>query len=94
MTNGVVEEEPGEGFKGVIEGGHSFYPLSKIINCNNGVFVAIVEGRLTLHKIDAPFAKWVYGDDQMMWSRWCSSFSWINLTICTMIDCSNAVLKE
>ena len=53
----MIEEKTRCSVSGVVESGHSFDPFGEVINGNNDVFVSIVGGGITSHKVDAPFTK-------------------------------------
>jgi hypothetical protein len=53
----VVKEKTRCSVSSVVEGGHSFGPFGEVINGDNNVFVAIVGGGITSHKVDTPFTK-------------------------------------
>ena len=59
----VVEEKTRGSVSGVVESGHGFSPFGKVIDNDNNVFVTIVGGGITSHKVNAPFAKGACSDD-------------------------------
>jgi hypothetical protein len=65
MGNDMVEEKMRFCVSGIIEGIHGFDPFGKVINCHDDVLVSITRWRVASHKVYAPFAKGVGGDDWM-----------------------------
>jgi hypothetical protein len=61
----VVKEKTCCGVSDIVEGGHSFCPFCKVIDCDNNVFVSIAGGGITSHEVNAPFTKRAGNDDWM-----------------------------
>jgi hypothetical protein len=90
----VVKEIARCSVSGVIESGHSFGPFGEVINGDNDVFVAIVGGGITSHKVDAPFTKRAGGNDRVEKSGVSSGFVGIELTLLTSFHGMNAIMKQ
>jgi hypothetical protein len=56
--------------------------------------VSIVGWRVTSHEVNAPFEKWVGGDDWVKKSEWNSSFMSIKLTFVTAFHSMDIVMKQ
>ena len=57
MGYDVIKEKMHCSVSNVVEGGHGFGPFSEVIDGDNNVFVTIVGGGITSHKVNAPFAE-------------------------------------
>jgi hypothetical protein len=90
----VVKEKMRYGVSGVVESGHSFDPFSEVINGDNNVFVTIVGGGITSHKVDAPFAKGACSNDRVKKSGGSTGFVGIELTLLTAFHGTNAIMKQ
>jgi hypothetical protein len=89
----VVEEKTRYSVSDVVEGGHSFSPFDEVIDSDNNVFVTIVGGGITSHKVNAPFTKGVGSNDRVKESGGSSSFVGIELTLLTAFHGMNAIMK-
>ena len=78
----------------VVEGGHSFCPFGEVIDCDNNVFVTIVGGGITSHKVNAPFTKGACSDDWVKKSGGSTGFVGIELTLLTAFHGMNAIMKQ
>jgi hypothetical protein len=90
----MIEEKTCCSVSGVVEGGHSFGPFGEVIDSDNNVFVTIVGGGITSHKVNAPFTKGACSDDWVKKSRGSSGFVGIELTLLTSFHGMNAVMKQ
>ena len=90
----VVEEKMRCSVNGVVEGGHSFSPFGEVIDSHNNVFVTIVRGGITSHKVNAPFTKGACNNDRVKKSGGISGFVGIELTLLTSFHGMNAVMKQ
>jgi hypothetical protein len=90
----VVKEKACCSVSGVVESGHSFDPFGEVINDDNNVFVTIAGGRITSHKVDAPFTKRVDRNDRVKKSGGSSGFVGIELTLLTSFHGMNAIMKQ
>jgi hypothetical protein len=93
MGNDVVKEKTRCSVSGVVESGHSFGAFGEVINGENNVFVAIVGGGITSHKVDAPFTKRAGSNDRVKKRGGISGFVGIELTLLTSFDDMNAIMK-
>lgn len=61
----TIKGKTSEGVSGVVDCGHGFDPLGKIVNYNNDVLVTILGWHVTSHKFNAPFADAACNNDGM-----------------------------
>ena len=94
MSNYVVEEKMCCSVSGVVESGHGFSPFGEVIDSDNNVFVTIVGGGITSHKVDAPFTKRASSNDRVKKSGGSSGFVGIELTLLTSFHGMNAIMKQ
>jgi hypothetical protein len=94
MGYDVVKEETRCSVSGVVESGHSFGPFGEVINGDNNVFVAIVGGGITSHKVDAPFTKGARSNDRVKKSGGSTGFVGIELTLLTSFHGMNEIMKQ
>lgn len=59
----MIKEEPDNSLDGVIECGHSFSPFCEVVDRNDNVFVVVIGGGATFHKVNAPLTKWANSND-------------------------------
>jgi hypothetical protein len=90
----MIEEKTRCSVSGVVEGGHSFGPFAEVVNSDNNVFVTIVGGGITSHKVNAPFTKGACSDDRVKKSGGSSGFVGIELTLLTYFHDMNAIMKQ
>jgi hypothetical protein len=90
----VVKEKTRCSVSGVVEGGHSFDPFGEVVNDDNNVFVTIVGGGITSHKVDAPFTKRAGSNDWVKKSGGSSGFVGIDLTLLTSFHGMNEIMKQ
>jgi hypothetical protein len=90
----VVKEKMHCSVGGVVEDGHSFSPFGEVIDSDNNVFVAIVGGGITSHKVNAPFTKGACSDDWVKKSGGSLGFVGIELTLLTSFHGMNAIMKQ
>jgi hypothetical protein len=90
----VIKEKTCCSVSGVVESGHSFGPFGEVVNSDNDVFVTIAGGGITSHKVDAPFAKRVGGNDRVEKSGGSPSFVGVELTLLTSFHGMNAIMKQ
>jgi hypothetical protein len=90
----MIEEKTRCSVSGVVESGHSFGPFSEVIKCDNNVFVTIAGGRITSHKVDAPFTKGARSNDRVKKSGGSTGFVGIELTLLTLFHGMNAIMKQ
>ena len=89
----MVEEKTRCCVSGVVEGGHSFSPFGKVIDSDDNVFVTIVGGGITSHKVDTPFAKRVGYNDRVEKSGGSPGFVGIEMTLLTSFHGMDAIMK-
>ena len=89
----VVKEKMRCSVNGVVEGEHSFGPFGEVINGDNDVFVTIVGGGITSHKVYAPFTKRASSNDRVKKSGGSSGFVGIELTLLISFHGMNAIVK-
>jgi hypothetical protein len=90
----MVEEKTCCSVSGVVEGGHSFSPFGEVIDSDNNVFVTIVGGGITSHKVNAPFTKGAYSNDRVKKSGGSAGFVGIEMTLLTPFHGMNAIMKQ
>jgi hypothetical protein len=90
----VVKEKTRCSVNDVVESGHSFGPFGEVINGDNNVFLTIAGGRITSHKVDAPFTKRAGSNDRVKKSGGSSGFVGIELTLLTSFHDMNAIMKQ
>jgi hypothetical protein len=90
----VVKEETCCSVSGVVESGHSFGPFGEVINGEKNVFVTIVGGGITSHKVNAPFAKGAYSNDRVKKSGGSTGFVGIELALLTSFHGMDAIMKQ
>jgi hypothetical protein len=90
----VIKEKMRCSVSCVVEGGHSFIPFGEVIDSDNNVFVTIVGGGITSHKVDAPFTKGAYSNDWVEKSGGSGGFVGIELTLLTSFHGMNAIMKQ
>jgi hypothetical protein len=93
MRYDVVKEKACCSVSSVVESGHSFDPFGEVINGYNNVFVTIVGGGITSHKVNGPFTKRVGSNDRMKKSGGSSGFVGVELTLLTSFHGMNAIMK-
>jgi hypothetical protein len=94
MGYDVVKEKMRCSVSGVVESGHSFGPFGEVINGDNNVFVTIVGGGITSHKVNAPFTKRACSNDRVKKSGASSGLVGIELTLLTSFHGMNAIVKQ
>jgi hypothetical protein len=82
----VVKEKMHCSVSGVVESGHSFGPFGEVINGDNNVFVTIVGGGITSHKVNAPFTKGACSNDKVKKSRGGLGFCWHRADIAHIVS--------
>ena len=90
----VVKEKVCCSVSGIVESGHSFGPFGEVINSDNNIFVTIAGGRITSHKVDAPFPKGACSNDRIKKSGVSAGFVGIELTLLTSFHGMNAIVKQ
>jgi hypothetical protein len=90
----VVKEKTRYSVSSVVESGHSFGPFGEVINDDNNVFVTIVGGGITSHKVDAPFTKGARSNDRVKKSGGSTDFVGIEMTLLTAFHGMNAIVKQ
>ena len=90
----MVEEKTHGSVNGVVEGGHSFSPFGEVIDSHNNVFVTIVGGGITSHKVNAPFTKRTGRNDRVKKSGGSSGFVGIELTLLRSFHDMNEIMKQ
>jgi hypothetical protein len=94
MGYDMVKEKACCSVSGVVESRHSFGPFGEVIDGDNNVFVTIVGGGITNHKVDAPFTKRFGSNDRVKKSGGSSGFVGIELTLLTSFHGMNAIMKQ
>jgi hypothetical protein len=90
----VVEEKTHCGVSGVVESGHRVGPFGEVINGDHNVFVTIVGGGITSHKVDAPFTKGARSNDRVKKSGGSMGFVGVEMTLLTSFHGMNAIVKQ
>jgi hypothetical protein len=94
MGYDVVKEKTRCSVSGVVESENSFGPFGEVINDDNNVFVTIAGGKITSHKVDAPFTEGARSNDRVKKSGGSAGFVGVELTLLTSFHGMNAILKQ
>jgi hypothetical protein len=86
MGYDVIKEKTRCSVSGVVESGHSFCPFGEVINGDNNVFVTIVGGGITSHKVNAPLTKRARSNDRVKKSEGSPAFVGIELNISHIVS--------
>jgi hypothetical protein len=90
----VVKEKTHCSVSGIVESGHSFGPFGEVVNGNNNVFVTIVGGWITSHKVNTPFEKRVGCNGRVEKRGGSLGFVGVELTLLTSFHGMNAIMKQ